>query len=663
MENEQIGFFDDDSEQLHTEVKTIGKLDVAKLDFVEGRAMTWQELFTGFSTLYAITYSSGMNFVCKLVEMFDNAEIIFGCENVMSYSLNEVMAFQTVLIDRIRTGKSKDRLIDKIENGSLRLYVTRKKLSHEKIYLLSAEDGRKRVVMGSANMSYQAFGGLQRENISYIDGDAAYDWYMQAYNSLREDCTDEITGNAILVSDSTENLDELPVSQTVKIKKALAIVPEESEKENVEFALDVSKLSVKLQPLKPKADKKGKILLSPTTIVQMRSKAKEDAERERETRKEYPQLVIDAEGSAVYLNEEKLDLSPSEDDIKNDISLFLQYMDGYKMFHGDYENMQKRYFEFANWFFCSPFMGTMRDTANRYNQQILPYPVFGLIYGQSKAGKTTFLETLLKMMIGQKTKIAASEFTRKTIDGLRYEVKGAPIIVDDLTSTRFNAHAVETIKNDIYGFSDHNTNYPAVVISANEDVKAVAQEIIRRTVICNVRAGLTNTEVMKSNVVRKVQKNIGTAFYREYLRRMLDMLPELIESMKDDDSESSPDILKLSSEIIYDIFEQYTSESLPEYIHRLSLQDYFGEKVTGSNVINTIRTAWNTSKNQFVIDKKNNKLRYNAGQTYDADRIVKELPEMLIPRKSREWVIMDLDEAREFFDIDFKISIIDKLKG
>ena len=256
MENEQIGFFDDESEQLLTDVKTSGKLDVVKLDFVEGCSLTWQELFSGFNTLYAITYSSGMNFVCKLVEMFNNAEIIFGCENVMSYSLNEVMAFQSVLIDRIRTGKCKDQLIDKIENGSLRLYVTRKKLSHEKIYLLSAEDGRKRVVMGSANMSYQAFGGLQRENISYIDGDAAYDWYMQAYNSLREDCTDEITDNAILVSDSTENLDELPVSQTVKIKKALAIVPEESEKENVEFALDVSKLSVKLQPLKPKADKK-----------------------------------------------------------------------------------------------------------------------------------------------------------------------------------------------------------------------------------------------------------------------------------------------------------------------------------------------------------------------------------------------------------------------
>ncbi len=663
METEQIGFFDDEIEQTPNISKSSNKIDVVKLDFVEGCTLSWQDLFSGYNSLCAITYSSGIGFISKLIEMFDKAEIIFGCENVLSYDLNEVMAFQTVLIDRIRTGKSKDKLIDKIESDDLKLYVTRRKLSHEKIYLLSADDGRKRVIMGSANMSYQAFGGIQRENISFIDGDAAYDWYMNAYNSLKEDCTDEITGKAILVADSDENLDELPVSQTVKIKKALAIVPEESEKEKVEFALDISRLSSKIQHFKPKADKKGKIMLAPTTITVMRSKAKEELEQEKEARREYPQLLVDVDKSAVFLNDEKLQLDPSPDEIRNDIDLFLQYMDGYKMFHGDFTNMQKRYYEFANWFFCSPFMGTMRDTAHRYNQQILPYPIFGLIYGQSKAGKTTFLETLLKMMIGQKTKIAANEFTRKTIDGLRYEVKGAPIIVDDLTSTRFNAHAVETIKNDIYGISDHNIHYPAVVISANEDVKAVAQEIIRRTVICNVRAGLTNTEVMKSNIVRKVQKNIGTAFYREYLRLMIEAIPELIDSMKDDDSESSPDILKLSSEIMYELFEQYSSSELPGYIRKLSLQDYFGEKVTGSNVINTIKMAWNTSKDQFKIDKKNNKLRYNAGQTYDADRIVKELPEMLIPRKSREWVVMDLDEAREFFDIDFKISLFDKLKG
>ena len=59
----------------------------------------------------------------------------------------------------------------------------------------------------------------------------------------------------------------------------------------------------------------------------------------------------------------------------------------------------------------------------------------------------------------------------------------------------------------------------------------------------------------------------------------------------------------------------------------------------------------------FVINKKNNELRYNAGQTYEADRIIKELPETLEAHKSREIVIMSLEEAKEFFQIDFKKNI------
>lgn len=41
-------------------------------------------------------------------------------------------------------------------------------------------------------------------------------------------------------------------------------------------------------------------------------------------------------------------------------------MAGYEKFHGD--------------------VADMRDMAVRYNQNLLPYPVFGLVYGQSKAG-------------------------------------------------------------------------------------------------------------------------------------------------------------------------------------------------------------------------------------------------------------------------------------
>ncbi len=95
--------------------------------------------------------------------------------------------------------------------------------------------------MGSANMSYNAFSGRQRENISFIDGEDAYNWYPDIYNNLKEDCTDEITEKAVAIADSEENISELPVSQTVKIRMALAIVPDTEAKEDIELSLDISR--------------------------------------------------------------------------------------------------------------------------------------------------------------------------------------------------------------------------------------------------------------------------------------------------------------------------------------------------------------------------------------------------------------------------------------
>lgn len=656
---ENLSLFDEQQTMENLDgVKDSNHLDVVKLKYESCESLTWQKLFSGFDDLYAITYSSGIGFVCKLLDRFEQTEIIFGCEDVMDYSMQSIMAYQCKLIERMRNGAYK-KLSDRVENGTLHLYVARDVLSHEKIYLLSAKDGRKRVVMGSANMSASAFEGRQRENICYMDGDEAFDWYMECYQTLKEKSTDEIGKSSILCADDGEHLDELPIAKTVRVKKAVVIQPvSEEQKEKVRFALDVKGLAVKFKPCVPKPDKKGKIMLSPDKVRIIRKRMVESKTLEKEQRSEYPQLDVELDEGCVTLNDQRLDLMPSKAEVEKDVELFLRYMDGYEKFHGDHAGMQLRYYEFANWFFCSPFMACMRDMAVRYNQNTLPYPVFGLVYGQSKAGKTSFLETLLKMMIGQKTKISAPDFTRSSIDSLKQTVHGAPIIVDDLTNDRFKQHAIETIKNDDFGIAEHLVNYPAVVISANEDVKAVASEVIRRTVICRVQAGLTNTEVMSSNIVRTVQREIGTAFYREYLRRMLDLVPELLEQMKDDEQDSAPDILKTSSQVLMEIFEEYGPEKLPEYIRTLSLEDYFSEKVTGGYAIKIIRDAWKTSRDSFEIYPRANELCYNAGVNYEADRILKELPETLEVRKSRDCLVMNLEEAQKFFGITFKKPLI-----
>ena len=640
------------------------KLDVVKLDYIQAESMSWQDLFSGYDRIYAITYSSGIGFIYRLLEMFESAEIVFGCENVISYSLQEIIAYQGSLLEEMRkkAGTKKKELLDRIDSGSLRFYVARAKLSHEKLYLLEANDGRKRVITGSANMSFQAFGGVQRENICYMDGDAAFDWYKDVFDSLKEGSTDEIGRGALDVADLEDNIDELPIAKTTKAKKALVIEPVKDVKEDIQFILDTRNMAAKLAPIMPKAEKKtGRIVLSPDHILKIKRHIRDEAVRERELRSEYPHLHIDIPGNRVLLNGEELDIRPAAEEIRKDVALFLKYMAGYERFHGDYQGMQLRYFEFANWFFCSPFMAPMRDMAARFDQQKIPYPVFGLVYGQSKAGKTSFLETLLLMMIGQKPKVSAPDFTRSSIEGLKRTVEGAPIIVDDLTNIRFNQHAIETIKNDDFGVSDHMVNYSAVVISANEDVKAVAPEVIRRTVICRVEAGLTNTEVMKSNIVRSVQRNIGTAFYREYLRRMLDIMPDLMEQLKADEEES-PDILSHSSNIVCDIIQEFSDEDVPDYIRPLTIDNYFSESVTGKYAIKTIRNAWKTSKESFEINRKSNELRYNAGATYEADRLMKELPETLEAHKSRDWVVMNLDAARSFFELDFKKPLFSWLR-
>lgn len=662
---ETLSLFDMVEEvQQKMDISSSGSLDVVKMEFAGAETCSWQDLFSGFDTLHAITYSSGIDFVYQLIDLFEDAEILFGCDEVISYSLQEVMAYQCKMVERMRSTASKMKLdlVSRIDNGTLRFFVARSVLSHEKLYLLSGKNGRKRVIMGSANLSRSAFGGYQRENICYLDGDTAYDWYWDCYCQLREDCTDQIAKETLLLADNGEHLEELPIARTIKAKKALVLQPTDEAKEEVRFVLDVKNLAGKFAPSVPKPDKKGKLMLSPEKMKTIRRQVVSTQTKEKELQSEYPQLEVFPDEKMVRLNGVDLDLHPPKEEIQNDVSLFLKYMEGYEKFHGDVTGMQRRYFEFANWFFCTPFMACMRDMAVRYNQNLLPYPVFGLVYGQSKAGKTSFLETLLKMMIGQKTKISAPDFTRSSIEGLKRTVKGAPIIVDDLTNTRFNQHAIETIKNDDFGVADGLLHYPAVVISANEDVKAVAPEVIRRTVICRVQAGLTNTEVMRSSVVRTVQREVGTAFYREYLRRMLEIASDLLEEMKSDEVESAPDILAASSQVLTEIFQKYSEVPSPDYIRPLTLEDYFSEKVTGSYAIKTIRSAWNTSRSSFEISERGNELRYNAGATWEADRILKELPETLEAHKSREWVVMNLEEAKLFFDVPFKKSWLDRFQ-
>ena len=103
--------------QEQMKVQHSNKLDIVKMEFAGAETMTWQDLFSGFDTLHAITYSSGINFIYCLLDLFEQAEVIFGCDEVLSYSLQEVMAYQCKTIERMRktAGKVKLNLVSRME--------------------------------------------------------------------------------------------------------------------------------------------------------------------------------------------------------------------------------------------------------------------------------------------------------------------------------------------------------------------------------------------------------------------------------------------------------------------------------------------------------------------------------------------------------------------
>lgn len=145
-------------------------LNVVKAVYADTVETNWEELFDGFDRLYAITFSSGIEFVNKVINKFSYAEVVFGCEKIIANDIAAIMSVQIDSVQWLAKSKSAGNLANRLDDGSLQLYVSRDTKSHEKIFILeSADHKRVRVITGSANMSASAFCGIQRENIVCFD--------------------------------------------------------------------------------------------------------------------------------------------------------------------------------------------------------------------------------------------------------------------------------------------------------------------------------------------------------------------------------------------------------------------------------------------------------------------------------------------------------------
>lgn len=147
--------------------ETKGGIEVIYSKFIDQRRMDYKALFGGFDHLRVITFSYGLGFVETVADMFEDVEIIIGSMNTVRPDIVDVAMHQKLEMKRLSKRK---QLVERVKDGSVRIYFNMRKMSHEKLYILSADDGRCRIITGSANLSKRAFTGGQYEEITCFDG-------------------------------------------------------------------------------------------------------------------------------------------------------------------------------------------------------------------------------------------------------------------------------------------------------------------------------------------------------------------------------------------------------------------------------------------------------------------------------------------------------------
>lgn len=662
--NTQMSLFDFAPDQM--ESMSNGNLKVVKAEFVEKKNIGWIDLFTGYDELYGITFSSGIQFMEKVFDSFEHVEMIFGCEGVLNDDLATIISAQIKSVETIVKSKSALRIAERMRIGSIDIRVSRDTKSHEKIFILKAKDGRVRVITGSANMSASAFLGIQRENIICFDDYAAFEYYKDIFEDFKEKCSDSVSEKVVLALNEDEdyvrdNIQETPILQTIKKKNVIVLEPCENGDET-EFVADIKGLETEIKPLIPRVKpEKGKVFVTGDTIKAFKRKYDENANVKKVREKKLPKLHIDYDARSLFFNGKELVLSPDMDNVKKDISCLISFIESLSSFHGDYKKSQRDYYRFLNWYFCSPFMPYLRYIGSKNEYGVIPFPVVGILYGDSNGGKSTFINLLSKLMSGVKvTANSSNDFTGTNISNLKTACEGLPINIDDLAKAQYDAHFEKVIKDDNWGILEHFINYPAIVISTNK-LASLKPDISKRVVTCRIDIKIDKESgAYNSKRINESMKQATNALYCEYVRRMFGVISDMESAMREGEEAYFPDVFKASSIVLKDIFQECCGE-IPEFVNELSYSDYFGDLAIGKHAIEQIKTAWQTEPKMFKVDKKKNTLIYTypeGGRLYELRYLQEELPPALEIQVTSRSLVMKLDVAMEVFGEKFKRGLL-----
>lgn len=631
----------------------------------------YKELFEGYNSLKAITFSSSLTFIEKISNSFTNIELLFGNENVLGniqklfeYQLFKITWLNDYFKQRVKP-KETDFLYQKILEEKLKIFLSRRK-SHVKLYLLSNENEDKyRIITGSANLSETALTGKQQELLFYSDKKEDYNYWLEYYNEEKINKFDQLDIKKIIESDKEDLVNYTPILQQIEVGD-ISIDEEKLDKEiideNVVYEKNLKKIFEKADiDLKKyfKSDKKNKKIkiLTQEQKQKLIEKITEPLKilKNKEEIKIIPTLWYNDIENKVFFEDKELILNYDIEKVKNDLNILMKVFESYSsnIFNGNIEDSREKLYIVLNYMLCSPFISIARYYANKNNIGLSAnaYPLNLVLYGKSGSGKTWTVEFFQHFCFGKKYILSPTEMTEVKMRNLRLALKGFPIIIDDVSRERWNKYKSE-VKTDDY----NSKNVSPIIVTTNYQL-GIETQYNKRTIRIDLDTSSGKERNLMRNTVAPLIDKLTGEFYKYYMSKITAIFPEFIERILDMEKNKLQqyDIIYLSSVVLKECFKELLGDNLPKYcktftteyclitVNDLFQKKEFIEKFKEMNYL-------------FEINKEKNRMYLKIERKSEGQEYQSKFGEDIVVDFSNTQVNFNFENCKKYFNYSFTLD-------
>jgi hypothetical protein len=634
---------------------------------------SWEDLFAGYSSLKAITFSSSIEMLLRLAERLEDAEIVFGSESILSkehlalaqasqtieaYGFADALIDQKALVESLSRllGSAGKQLLDRVTASSLRFRLLRGRPSHEKLYLLSGPSGS-RVLTGSANLGRAAFEGWQHEILVVFDGEPAWRVFDDYYQRDWKDSVPVEPDALVIMSaaglpvprEKPLQLDEVPIVRL--LSAGVALIDQPLRPVPAGFATDALRqaatLGAELKDLALPKDKAGRTVVNAGAVLRMirTHNARPVADAGEDS---IPRAEIDFATGVVWLNGARwlaLDDEIPQQAAAKDARILVDYLDSFRSFFGNAEGAIEIYWAFLVWLYAAPAAPYLRQGAIPAGIDPWVYPVYAVLFGRSSGGKTLFTKIAARSMFGFEKMVRSGQFTANRALGLREKLGAIPLLIDDVTRDKFTSHVPDLVRTD----HEMSACYAPIVLTTNRDVSSVPPDLTKRMVTCHIDAAIPENRSVTERIARVAQREIGTSLYRAYLQRLI---PEVRTMRAAIDAEPAefPDLLARSSAILRDILGQALGD-LPAWARPLGFADYFG--IRHRRFRDQLTDMLADAEQRVTINRRSGDLTISfGGDTNQAAQFARSVPDFVLKGRFADLVRLDLPALEQEMGFD-----------